>query len=69
MPSARWFSASSNPDSADYNPNNFNRLAGYLRGRGLPAPNPVPEYPRRLDRRWALSPRLRVRIEKQSRAS
>ena len=48
-----WFSASSNPDSADYNPNNFNRLAGYLR-------DPVPEYSRRMDRRWPLlSPRLR----------
>jgi hypothetical protein len=62
------FSASSNPDSAYYDPNNFNRLAGYLRGRGLPAPDPVPEHPRRLDRRWPLlSPGLRARIRKQDR--
>jgi hypothetical protein len=30
-----WFSASSNPDSADYHPNNFNRLAGILQEHGL----------------------------------
>ncbi len=65
-----WFSASSNPDSADYNPNNFNRLAGYLRDQGLPAPDPVPEHSRRLDRRWPLlSPRLQARIRRQARSS
>ena len=65
-----WFSASSNPDSADYNPNNFNRLAGYLRDQGLPAPDPVPEYSRRMDRRWPLlSLRLRTRIRRQARRS
>jgi hypothetical protein len=65
-----WFSASSNPDSADYDPNNFNRLTRYLRGQGLPAPNPVPEHPRRPDRRWPLlSPRLRAGFRKRDRAS
>jgi hypothetical protein len=65
-----WVSASSNPDSADYNPNNFNRLAGYLRDQSLPAPDPVPEHSRRLDRRWPLlPPRLQVRIRKQARSS
>lgn len=62
-----WITASSNPDHADYNPNNFNRWAGFLHDLGLPAPDPVPEYPRRLDRRWALmSPKLRAKIRKQA---
>jgi hypothetical protein len=65
-----WFTASSNPDCADYNPNNFNRFADELRHRGLPAPDLVPEHPRRLDRRWPLfSVRMRARMRKQDRAA
>jgi hypothetical protein len=65
-----WVTASCNPDHADYNPNYFNRWADYLRRQGLPAPDLVVEYPRRLDRRWALlSARMRAKIRKQARAA
>lgn len=61
-----WVSASSDPGSADYNPNNFNRWAGIPRDHGQPAPDPVPEHHRRLDHRWPLlSPELRAKIAKQ----
>lgn len=61
-----WVSASSDPDSADYHPNNFNRWAGILRDHGQPAPDPVPEHSRRLDHRWALlSPEMQAKIAKQ----
>lgn len=61
-----WLTASSNPSSADYNPNDFNRWAGMLRYAGLPAPDPVPEHPRGLAYRWPLlSPRMRAKILKQ----
>jgi hypothetical protein len=63
-----WVTASSNPDSADYHPNNFNRWAEYLSRQGLPAPDLVPEHPRRLDRRWALlSQQLKTRMRRQDR--
>jgi hypothetical protein len=65
-----WITASSDPDSADYDPNTFNRWAGYLRDQGLPAQDPVPEHVRRLDCRWTLlSPKMRARIRKQASAS
>jgi hypothetical protein len=61
-----WISASCNPDSADYDPNLFNRLAGILRNHGQPAPDPVPEHGRRLDRRWPLlSPQMQEKITRQ----
>ncbi|MEV6873274.1 hypothetical protein [Amycolatopsis sp. NPDC051128] len=40
-----------NPQSADYHPANFNRLARYLRQQGKPAPDVAEEHPRRLDQR------------------
>ncbi len=49
-----WVAASSDPDSADCHPTNFNRWAGILRDHGQPAPDPVPEHSRRLDHRWPL---------------
>jgi hypothetical protein len=61
-----WSTTSSNPDSADYNPNDFNRFADHLRRQGQPAPGLVPEHSRRLDRRWGLlSARMRARMRKQ----
>lgn len=40
---------SSNPNSADYSPGNYNRCARVLRGLGMPAPaEDVPEHPRHL---------------------
>jgi hypothetical protein len=61
-----WVSASCNPDSADYHPNNYNRFAGILRDAGEPAPDPVPEHARRLDRRWPLlSPEMQAKILQQ----
>lgn len=61
-----WISASPNPDSANYDPNLFNRLAGILRDHGQPAPDPVPEHDRRLDRRSPLlSLQMREKISRQ----
>ncbi len=43
---------SDNPESADYNPANFNRCARVLRHHGKPAPDmDAVEGPRQLDRR------------------
>jgi len=39
---------SSNPKSADYNPNNFNRCARVLKAWGRPAPEEVDVHPRTL---------------------
>lgn len=39
---------SSNPDSADYNPGNFNRIARWLKDNGKSAPEPVEKKSRRL---------------------
>lgn len=52
---------SSNPNSADYHPANFNRVARVLRAAGVPAPADVPVTSRRLaDRRrpagWGICP-------------
>jgi hypothetical protein len=43
-----WIAVSSNPRSADYNPNNFNRLGRWLADHGKPAPEPVAKASRRL---------------------
>lgn len=48
------WTASSNLASADYQPNNFNRLARLLRSRGKEAPDEVEELPRQLARRTEL---------------
>jgi len=62
-----WVTASSDPDSADYNPNLYNRLAGILRDNGQPAPGPAPEHSCRLDHRWTLlSPKTRAKITRQA---
>lgn len=39
---------SSNPESADYNPGNFNRIARWLKKNGKSAPEPVEKKSRRL---------------------
>lgn len=49
-----WVSASSDPDSANYDPSSFNRWAGILRDHDQAAPDPVPEHSRRLDHKWPL---------------
>ncbi len=46
-----WVKFSSNPKSANYHPANFNRCARVLKKHGKPAPDEVPEGPRRLDKR------------------
>lgn len=50
---------SSDPMSADYSPNNFNRAARALRRAGKPAPAEVPEPSRRLRDRFAAALQLR----------
>jgi hypothetical protein len=58
-----WFSASSNPDSADFHPINFNRFAYILEAADKPHPEPVELRQRQLDRRWAmLSPQMQAKI-------
>jgi hypothetical protein len=58
-----WFSASSNPDSADFNPVNFNRFAHILKEAGKPHPESTEERSRRLEHRWPmLSPQIRAKI-------
>jgi hypothetical protein len=39
---------SSNPESADYNPGNFNRMARYLKANGKSHPETVEKSSRRL---------------------
>jgi hypothetical protein len=58
-PGFKW-TVSADPDSADYDPANFNRFGRYLRDKGKPAPeHDVPVRSRRLADRWSLlSPRL-----------
>ena len=48
---ALWVTFSSNPDSGNYHPVNFNQCAAALRAKGKPAPEPVPEASRELDAR------------------
>jgi hypothetical protein len=58
-----WFSASPNPDSADFHPINFNRFAYILEAADKPHPEPVELRQRQLDRRWAmLSPQMQAKI-------
>jgi len=46
--SAMAVAFSSNPDSANYHPVNFNKMAALLRLHGKDAPNAIPEAPREL---------------------
>ena len=48
---ALWVTFSSNPDSGNYHPQNFNQCAEALRRHDKPAPDSVPETPRDLDTR------------------
>lgn len=49
-----WTTYSSKPKSANFHPQNFNRLARALKDKGLPAPAEVPEHDRRLNMRGRL---------------
>lgn len=49
---------STNPNSADYNPANFNRCARLLANAGKPAPDEVFEHPRHLRHRDAVKAAL-----------
>ncbi len=53
---ALWITFSSNPDSANYHPLNFNQCAEALRRYDKPAPEAVPEGPRDLDARGITRP-------------
>lgn len=59
-PGFKW-AVSADPDSADYDPANYNRFARFLRSEGKPAPeHDVPIHSRRIVNRWSLlSPKLR----------
>lgn len=46
-----WVTFSCNPKSANYHPQNFNRLARALVASDKPAPAEVPEHDRRLNQR------------------
>lgn len=46
-----WVTFSCNPKSANYHPQNFNRLARALHNEGLDYPPEVPEHDRRLNQR------------------
>ena len=46
-----WWTACSNPASADYNPGNFNRMRNALPDASLDAPPPCPPGDRRLQSR------------------
>lgn len=62
-PGFKW-TISADPDSADYDPANYNRFARFLRDKEKPAPDhDVPIHSRRLADRWDLvSPKLRRQI-------
>lgn len=53
---------SSNPNSANYNPSNFNRLARLLAAHGKPAPAEVPLHPRHLAKRDQVKKALGAKV-------